>query len=108
MGYIIGGIFALWILWGLGSWLFCKIRDSVEDRAIRKYSVKDTLAIASQNANRRLGPQIQQTKQAVGDFRKMALEKLPGLQDRINRHSNQQFYVHHILPYKSGNKKRRR
>ena len=108
MGYVIGGIFALWILWGLGSWLFDKIRDSVEDRAIRKYSVKETLAIASQNANRRLEPQILQSKQAVGDFRKMAFEKLPGLQERMNRHANQQFYAHHILPYKSGNKKRRR
>lgn len=108
MGYIIGGIFVLWILWGLGSWLFGKIRDSVEDRAIRKNSVKEALAIASQNANRRLEPQIQQSKEAVNDFRKLAHDRLPGLQDRMNRNSNQQFYIHHVLPYKSGNKKRRK
>ena len=108
MGYIILGIFALWILWRLGSWLAFRIRDSIEDRAIKKSGIENDFVDAYKKAYSRINPQIQQTKDAVNSFRQLALEKLPGLKDRMARRERQQDYIHFVLPYKSNSKKRRR
>lgn len=84
-----------------------RIRDSIEDRAIQKSNIKADLTSRTEKIFCDINPQIQQLKDSVADFRKMAMHHLPGLHDRITRYNNQQFYIHHILPKKS-NKMRRR
>ena len=107
MGYIILGIIALILLWRLGALIVEKVREAIEDRAISKYRIKEDLIDSSNKANERWDSQILQARNAITSFRAFALERLPGLEDRIARHERQQDYVHNVLPYKR-NKKRRR
>ena len=108
MGKVLVGIFLLWVLWSLGSLVVDKIRNSLEDKAIRKARVKESFDETTQGIVKRVDLQIAHSKDAVSEFREMAYEKLPGLEDRIARHGRQQEYIRFILPYKKKNSKGRR
>lgn len=105
MGKIFFGIVLLWILWGLGSIIVDKIKNSIEDRAIRKARVKETIDNTAQNILKRIGPQIMRTKDNVSAFQKMAYDKLPGLGDRISRDMLSQHLNRYNIPYKKKRKK---
>ena len=108
MGAIILIVIGLWGLWAIGRWSFEKIRNYIEDFAIRKSRIKEDTEFAAQGACRRLDPYVQQAKADVATFRELAFESLPGLQGRIERHQRQQDYVHFVLPYKKKSSKKRR
>ena len=78
MGKVIFGIFLLWVLWGLGGLLVDRIRNAIEDKAIRKAGVKEAFDTTTQRIVDKVNPQIIRTKDAVADLREMAYEKLPG------------------------------
>ena len=85
-----------------------KIRNSIEDKAIRKARVKESFDESTQRIIKRMESQIMDSKEAISAFREMAYEKLPGLEDRIDRHERQQEYIRFVLPYKKKSTKRRR
>ena len=108
MGLFLLIIIGIWILWGVGHWLADRIKESIEDHAIKKSGVQEALSTASHDVCRRLEPEIRQARTSVMSFREMALERLPGLEDRIARHQRQQDYVRFVLPYKGKSTKKRR
>lgn len=108
MGIFLLVIIGIWILWGVCHWLVDRIKEALEDRAIKKSGIQEALSNASNGVCRRIEPEVQQARTSVMSFREMALEKLPGLGDRIARHQRQQDYVRFVLPYKGKNTKKRR
>lgn len=108
MGKVLVGIFLLWVLWSLGGLIVDKIRNSIEDKAIRKARVKESFDESTQRILKRMESQIMESKEAVSTFREMAYEKLPGLEDRIARHGRQQEYIRFVLPHKKKSTKGRR
>ena len=108
MGKVLVGIFLLWVLWSLGGLIVDKIRNSIEDKAIRKARVKESFDESTQRILKRMESQIMESKEAVSTFREMAYEKLPGLEDRIARFERQQDYIRFVLPYKKKSKKGRK
>ncbi len=85
-----------------------KIRNSLEDRAIKKSGIEATLDSTTKTILGRIEPQIKESKDAVSSFRELAYDKLPGLEGRIERHGRQQDYIRFVLPYKDKGSKRRR
>ena len=102
---ILLGIFLLLVLWSIGRIIVKNVFYSIENRAIRKARVKETLDLKTREITTMIDPQIEKSKDAMSTLCEMAFEKLPGLEGRISRYNRQYNYIRFGHPYykKRGN-----
>lgn len=97
-------IFGLWWLWlllfvGLCS-LIRRIIDSVEDRAIRKSGLEMEAKNLSDQFISETDLWIQHCKSDYSSLKTEAFNRLPSLEERINRDRRKIDYINRVLPYK--------
>lgn len=111
MSYIILIIIILWVLWHICKFIVIKIRDKIEDRIILKTGLKKEILSSVQSVNNTIEQQLNQIRASASSFKEFTFRTLPGIEDRIDRDTRKQNYIHNVLPYKKkkvGYKYRRR
>ena len=108
MGRIVLILFSMWILWVIISFVVSRIRESIEDRTIKKMGVNEELRAATNTFKESIETQLKQTKTEITAIREMSFQQLPNLKDRIERDGRRVDYIKNYLPFKSNAKRRRR
>jgi len=108
MKYFLLSIFAIWIIGGIISWLVDRIRESIEDKVIKKSRLKEDLKTSSEMINANMDIKVEQTKTNITSLRELAFQRFPGLKERMARDDRRLNYIKNYLPYYKNQHKRRR
>ena len=107
MEWIIFGLVAIFILYGIITSIVNWIRDKLEEKAIEKSNIKTEIQNITIALNEDFSNKIQTNKDMIVQFKEQTLKSLPELSDRIKRDNNRQVYIREVLPYKKKTKRRR-
>lgn len=107
MEWIIFGLVAIFILYGIITSIVNWIRDKLEEKAIEKSNIKTEIQNITIALNEDFSNKIQTNKDMIVQFKEQTLKSLPELSDRIKRDNNRQLYIREVLPYKKKTKRRR-
>lgn len=107
MGYLLLGIVFIWGVWAFFKSITNRIRNSIEDNAIHKSGLEQSLNSEVESINSRMDGSIEQLRVDVSSFRNLAHQKLPHLKERIERDGRRQDYIRFVLPNKKQGRRRR-
>ena len=107
MEWIILGLVAIFILYGIITSIANWISDRHEEKAIEKSNIKTEIQNITIALNEDFSNKIQTNKDMIVQFKEQTLRALPGLSDRIKRDNNRRAYIKEVLPYKKKTKRRR-
>ncbi|MBO6223089.1 MAG: hypothetical protein J6N56_04860 [Bacteroidales bacterium] len=107
LNYILG-IFLLLVLWGFVSSIVEKIKNSREDRAIKKAHIKEVIENKTQDIIKKIDPQIKRSRESFFAFREMANKRLPDLEYHMINNMRQKKYERFVITNKKLNTKVKR
>lgn len=107
LNYILG-IFLLLVLWGFVSSIVEKIKNSREDRAIKKAQIKEVIENKTQDIIKKIDPQIKRSRESFFAFREMANKRLPDLEYHMINNMRQKKYERFVITNKKLNTKVKR
>ena len=108
MRRIIYGIFLIFIVWGFVSSIVKIIKNSREDRAIKKAHIKEVIENKTQDIIKIIDPQIKRSRESFFAFREMVNKRLPDLEYHMINNMRQKKYERFVITNKKMNTKVKR
>lgn len=98
----------IWLLVIIIKRMSSSIHTFRENIIIRRYRYIESLKSTGDGLlakNKRTSNVIDSQRRKFDALQKTAFEEMPGLEERMNRADNKDWYVKHVLPHKNANRR---